>query len=126
MSCGSIVLTLNGRKSRIIPSGYLPVIDEPLELPLGHQRVGEAKTREVLDADSSVLEARNIGKELDRVNIWKQKPAYPIILGLTVVVLVTSQSVRDSLNAIYDGASEVVDRVNLKLVARSKCPVSKR
>lgn len=52
----------------------MAVIDEPLELPLGHDSVGKTKTAEILNADASVLESRNVLEELKyKISFANQK-----------------------------------------------------
>ena len=42
---------------------------------------------------------------------------HPLVLGVTIAVLVGTESVGDTLDRVHDGASKVVSRVYLPLVA---------
>lgn len=54
--------TLDGGETRIVPAGNDAVVNEPLQLALGQEGVGEVDTTKVLDLD--ITEARDVLEEL--------------------------------------------------------------
>mmetsp|Transcript_20193 Transcript_20193/g.42292 ORF Transcript_20193/g.42292 Transcript_20193/m.42292 type:complete len:229 (-) Transcript_20193:1509-2195(-) len=89
--------TPNGGETRIIPASHLAVLNEPRQFPLTKLCVHEVHAGKTVDPDPPELEG-----------ILK-----PRILLIPVVVLGRPEGMRDSLDAIHDGAGEVVRGVGL-------------
>jgi hypothetical protein len=51
---------LDGGESRVVPPVDIAIVNEPLELSLGHYSEGEAKTTEIFDEYATVGEAGNV------------------------------------------------------------------
>mmetsp|Transcript_38326 Transcript_38326/g.114750 ORF Transcript_38326/g.114750 Transcript_38326/m.114750 type:complete len:387 (-) Transcript_38326:1209-2369(-) len=83
--------------TRIVPTGNLPLFDEPRELPLGQHCVTKINPREFLDADATKSE----------------RTLNPTILLVPIIVFGGTQGVGDPLDGIDNGTRQVVGGVRL-------------
>lgn len=92
--------TADSRESWVIPTTNKIVVNKPMEFTFREKCVDEVETTEVPDAHGPKTEC------LD----------HPVVLWVPVSVLVCPQSMRYTLDRIYNRASEVICRVNLPFV----------
>lgn len=91
----------NGRESRVVPSTYVALVDEPMQLAFREQGVDEVETTEVPDVYGSDAESGD----------------HPVVLWVTVAVFICTERVGDTFDGVDNGTCEIVRRINLPFVA---------
>jgi hypothetical protein len=76
------------------------LVNEPLEFSLGQKSIDKVDSAEI--PDSGLAQVQSI--------------QHPIVLGVAITVFVGSKSVCNTLDAVYDWASEIIGRIHLVLV----------
>lgn len=93
--------TTDGREPRVVPSTYVALVDEPVQLAFREQGVDEVETAEVPDVYGSDAESGD----------------HPVILWIAVAVFVRTECMGDTFDGVDNGTGEIVRRIDLPLVA---------
>lgn len=91
----------NSRESRVVPSTYVALVDEPMQLAFREQGVDEVETTEVPDVYWSDAESGD----------------HPVVLWIAVAVFVRTECMGDTFDGVHNGTGEIIRRIYLPFVA---------